>query len=250
MFYICSIVHIRQLVAHRQSVVKEHGLDEGREGTPSDSSGDDMSQPRRKAPPPPSGTSRVEPLDLAGVQKREKTHTASSQGRPKSDVFAVRPAPPPPKRHESLESTAQLTKSSSSDKNSGNNSSGDIEKEKPTMKRSDSANDDNMSVSSDGSVGAGGISPNTKRRINTYLNTAGTGLESVKEDTKLELPTEFPTELGLELVDIVRERYVCLFADEWAWLEVLHMSWEIGYVYRNYFWCTLIKMSFMISVVL
>ena len=186
------------MIAHRQSVIKEHGIESHKQHTPPcDNSSE---QARRKAPPPP-GT-EVDSLDLAGVERRQKIQSHSG-GRPKSDIDSIRPAPSPPKRHDSLGTKIQP-------KNKTKNPP-------KIVKPSDNNNDDNQSESSDGSVGGvagvGGISPNTTRRINSYLNRAGTdkenGLESV-EESKIELPTEFPTELGVELIDVVRERLIVI----------------------------------------
>ncbi len=204
----------RHLVAHRQSVLKPRGANIDTPittDTPSSSSSDsyvsaqDKISPRRKAPPPPASDNQTEPLDLAGVERRPKTHL-HTEGRPKSDIYSIRPAPPPPTRGSSLASVSKpsVTESSSTTLSGGGKSTG--KQSLPNVKCSDSVNDDNLSISSDGSsVGAGGISPDTKRRISSYLNKAGSGLESVKED-RAELPTEFPMELALELIDAVRDR--------------------------------------------
>ncbi len=200
--------HYRHLVSHRQSVIKEHGI---KETTPiDDTSVTAVQSPRRKAPQPPSN--KVDSLDLAGVERRETTQT-HTKGRPKSDIYTVTAqVPSPPKRHDSLSKSKDTIV-----KPLDNTPLKPLDN--TIVKRSDKETDGNHSVSSDGSVGGvadvGGISPNTTRRINSYLNRAGTGigtgmrLESV-EETKIELPTEFPSEIGIELIDVVRERLITI----------------------------------------
>ena len=209
------VTPFRHLLAHRQGVIKSHGANRDTpisSVTPSSSSSDsfvsaqDKMSPRRKAPPPPASDNKTESLDLAGVERRPKTHP-QTEGRPKSDIYSIRPAPPPPARGSSLaslskSSATEIPESSSTKINDGDKST--VKQSLTSVKFSDSVNDDNVSVSSDGS-GVGGISPDTKRRISSYLNKAGSGLESVQED-KVELPTEFPMELALELIDAVRDR--------------------------------------------
>ena len=129
-------------MSHRQTVVKEHGLESLKEDTPPSETVSDVAQsdkliPRRKAPPPPSENSKVDSLDLAGVKMRERGENASFKERPRSDMLAVLQAPPPPKRHESLSSRSQLSDVSKSQ-------SASSREEKPP-KTSD--NEDNASLS-------------------------------------------------------------------------------------------------------
>lgn len=158
-----------------------------------------MFSPRRKPPPPPTNstpepapeselTESVEPLDLANVPLRDKSHLSSNASRPKSEVIPKRPAPPPPTRVDSLK-VQQKVKPAPVERGSRESSSS----------------------SSDGIPEA--VSPNTKKRIASYLSRVNGGpLETVNEvkspdsEKRIELPTEFATDIALELIDVVRNR--------------------------------------------
>jgi hypothetical protein len=164
---------LQTLITHRESVIKDNSKK--------------SNSPHRQAPPPPSvatvTSASAEPLDLANVQMRNKV--SSGQNRPKSEIIPKRTAPPPPPaRKESLSPSA---------------------KKEPEVIREESES----SHSSDNELGEA-VSPNTKRRVASYLNKIGASLETVEEmnllevERKIELPTEFSTEMALELVDVVR----------------------------------------------
>ena len=207
------MVHFRSLIEHRRSVVEN----ESSETPSSTSSSTEKINSRRKPPPPPpsernlsnSELAKVKSLDLAGIRLRQKGEHHSSENRPKSE-FIVRPAPPPPRRVDSLSSrsmiisTAVVKPSETLEEISEEEEKTQIE-EKKTDNVSEEVMDDNLSQSSEGSGVVSAISPDTKRRISSYLNRVGDVLETV-EEAKIELPSEFPTEMGVDMVDIVRNR--------------------------------------------
>ena len=205
------MVHFRSLIEHRRSVVENESSE-----TPSTSSSTEQINSRRKPPPPPSERNlsnselaKVKSLDLAGIRLRQKGEHHSSANRPKSE-FIVRPAPPPPRRVDSLSSrsmiisTAVVKPSETLEEISEEEEKTQIEEQK-TDHVSEEVMDDNLSQSSEGSGVVSAISPDTKRRISSYLNRVGDVLETV-EEAKIELPSEFPTEMGVDMVDIVRNR--------------------------------------------
>ncbi|XP_003384974.1 PREDICTED: NCK-interacting protein with SH3 domain-like [Amphimedon queenslandica] len=179
---------------------------------------------RRKAPPPPQPT--VEPLDLAGVQLREKEGGAGAN-RPQSELIinVSRPAPPPPTRTVSLSkhtpSPSHIVKESEKKEEEGKKEGGvmviDMAAQKEELRDSREQSvecDDNSSQSSDGAtLPVGGISPKTKQRLTSYLNRVGqpgNQLETLSESEgfgkKLNLPTEFSNDTALELIDVIRNR--------------------------------------------
>ena len=206
------MVHFRSLIEHRRSVV---GNKSSETSSLTSSSIEEINS-RRKPPPPPSERNlssselaKVKSLDLAGIRLRQKGEHHSSENRPKS-LFIVRPAPPPPRRVDSLSSrsmiisTAVVKPSETLEEISEEEEKAQIELKK-TDHLSEEVMDDNLSQSSEGSGVVSAISPDTKRRISSYLNRVGDVLETV-EEAKIELPSEFPTEMGVDMVDIVRNR--------------------------------------------
>lgn len=80
--------------------------------------------------------------------------------------------------------------------------------------------DDNSSQSSDSAaLPVGAISPKTKQRLTSYLNRVGqpgNQLETLSESEgfgkRINLPTEFSNDTALELIDVIRNRCVCICA--------------------------------------
>ena len=203
-FHLCKLVcpvcrFYRKLIAHRNTVV-------------SDSPPPPVLSPSRKAPPPPtqanhSQINSAEHLDLAGtVQLRNKSNISGGGDRPKSEFVIKRPAPPPPARIDSLKTKSQDKKPSPATTSPplGVN----VEEEKIDRESRES------STSSDDTPIAGAVSPDTKRRVASFLSRAGVTLETVEEvkspDKKIDLPTDFSTDIALELIDVVRDKYIYL----------------------------------------
>ena len=181
-------------------------------------------QQRRKAPPPPATAETttsstvesvsVEPLDLAGVQLRDKGHVSLTRNRPKSEMYATRPAPPPPRRIDSLKPSLvspSLNKISAINEeslveNKTISEDARVPNEKKNLEASNEVIDDNSSE--EGTMEA--VSPDTKRRIASYLSRAGHSLQIVEENTTeekpIQLPSEFPPEVAAEMIDVVRNR--------------------------------------------
>lgn len=224
----CIILFDRRLIAHREKVIKEGGVvTSPTHKTKVNQSLQTQSeeQQRRKAPPPPTTAETttsstvesvsVEPLDLAGVQLRDKGHVSLTRNRPKSEIYATRPAPPPPRRIDSLKPSLvspSLNKISAINEESlveNKTTSEDARvppNEKKNLEASNEVVDDNSSE--EGTVEA--VSPDTKKRIASYLSRAGHSLQIVEEDTTeekpIQLPSEFPPEVAAEMIDVVRNR--------------------------------------------
>lgn len=149
--------------------------------------------PRRKPPPPPSGN--TEPLDLAGVKYRDNKSRLVQQTRPQSEIIIKRPAPPPPARTVSLKLN-------------------EITPTKATPTTATPIERDSREGSSDSNssneLPVGAISPNTKKRLASYLTRVGEAssnqLETVQERSGVKLPTEFSTELTKDMIDVIRNK--------------------------------------------
>lgn len=181
-------------------------------------------QQRRKAPPPPTTAETtsstvesvsVEPLDLAGIQLRDKGNVSLTRNRPKSEMYATRPAPPPPRRIDSLKPSlvspsldkiTAINEESLVENKTPSDDAG-VSNEKKNIEASSEVIDDNSSE--EGTVEA--VSPATKKRIASYLTRAGhSSLQIVEENTTeekpIQLPSEFPPEVAAEMIDVVRNR--------------------------------------------
>lgn len=169
---------------------------------------------RRKAPPPPGGC--VEPLDLAGIQLREKVGEIEGgvNNRPKSEFIVNRPAPPPPTRTVSLKTGTTPPPAPIKEEQVKKEEKGVVDETRENREKSAECDDDNSSQSSEGAtLPLGAISPKTKQRLTSYLNRVGQGgnqLETLAETEglarRLNLPTEFSNDLALELIDVIRNR--------------------------------------------
>ena len=176
---------------------------------------------RRKAPPPPGGC--VEPLDLAGIQLREKVGEieGGANNRPKSEFIVNRPAPPPPTRTVSLKTGTTPPPTGTTpppapikEEQVKKEEKGVVDETRENREKSAECDDDNSSQSSEGAtLPLGAISPKTKQRLTSYLNRVGQGgnqLETLAETEglarRLNLPTEFSNDLALELIDVIRNR--------------------------------------------
>lgn len=182
-------------------------------------------QQRRKAPPPPATAETttsstvesvsVEPLDLAGVQVRDKGHVSLTRNRPQSEMYASRPAPPPPRRTDSLKPAlvspslnkiSAINEESLIENKTPSEDDARVSNEKKDFEASNEVIEDNSSE--EGTTEA--VSPATKKRIASYLSRAGHSLQIVEENTTeekpIQLPSEFPPEVAAEMIDVVRNR--------------------------------------------
>ena len=222
---------------------------------------------RRKAPPPPDTTSTVnstqaekettkvpeetsslERLDLAGVELRSRSSAGENtrQTRPKSEYVLRGPAPPPPRRLQSLQksetdvtlkpaasSTGQVIVEEKEEEDE------EVEKDKEEEKETVTSQDtvpqtsaerveetelnpkpeeveekeeecvkvqDKETAEEGASVQP--TSTDTVQELDTQSNRIVEKQRSLSSGKEHEpLPTEFPLELGTEMVELVRSRY-------------------------------------------